>query len=160
MRRRDEPRFLGPGDRSNFCASGTEHLRTEKRLATVFVDNIEKHIPRGGFTRRRNCSPPAGTGWLPAEPGNGQWPHAVEAEQRIRIKDGMRFFSQVPGGGSRVMDRMKSSKVSARLGPVRNSAVRAGKPAVYLPELPVLFRLAPGRHDGLAALSAFARRDM
>jgi Multiubiquitin len=46
----DEPRILNPTDRVELGASGTEHLRTEKRLVTVFVDNIEKHIPRGIYT--------------------------------------------------------------------------------------------------------------
>jgi hypothetical protein len=96
----DEPCILGAADRVELCASGTEHLRTERRLATVFVDNIEKHIPRGVHTTEEllvllqvqsgyllNLATDGGL--MPLKPG-----------QRIRVKDGMRFFTQVPGGGS------------------------------------------------------------
>lgn len=96
----EEPRILGAADRVDLCASGTEHLRTEKRLATVFVDNVEKHIPRGVYTTEELIvvlGVQAGyllnlatdNGLVPLKPG-----------QRTRVKDGMRFFTQVPGGGS------------------------------------------------------------
>ena len=96
----DEPRILSAADRVDLCATGTEHLRTEKRLATVFVDNIEKHIPRGVYTTEELLvllEVQAGyllnlatdNGLMPLKPG-----------QRTRVKDGMRFFTQVPGGGS------------------------------------------------------------
>jgi hypothetical protein len=96
----DEPRFLNPADRVELGASGTEHLKTEKRLVTVFVDNIEKRIPRGTYTTEEllvvlevqagyllNLA--TATGLMPLKP-----------QQRLRVKDGMRFFTQVPGGGS------------------------------------------------------------
>ncbi len=96
----DEPRILSAADRVDLCATGTEHLRTEKRLATVFVDNVEKHIPRGVYTTEELLvvlGVHAGyllnlateNGLVPLKPG-----------QRTRVKDGMHFFTQVPGGGS------------------------------------------------------------
>ena len=96
----DEPRILGAADRVDLSASGTEHLRTERRLATVFVDNIEKHIPRGVHTTEELLV------LLEVKPGyllnlgtdNGLMP--LKPGQRTRVKDGMHFFTQVPGGGS------------------------------------------------------------
>ncbi len=95
-----EPRILNPADRVELGASGTEHLKTEKRLVTVFVDNVEKRIPRGTYTTEEllvvlevqagyllNLA--TATGLMPLKP-----------QQRLRVKDGMRFFTQVPGGGS------------------------------------------------------------
>lgn len=96
----DEPRILDAADRVDLCISGAEHLRTVKRLVTVFVDNIEKHIPRGVHTTEELLvllQVQAGyllnlatdNGLMPLKPG-----------QRTRVKDGMHFFTQVPGGGS------------------------------------------------------------
>ena len=96
----DEPCILSAADCVDLCATGTEHLRTEKRLVTVFVDNIEKHIPRGVYTTEELLV------LLQVQPGyllnlateNGLMP--LKPGQRTRVKDGMRFFTQVPGGGS------------------------------------------------------------
>jgi hypothetical protein len=96
----DESRILNAADRVDLCASATEHLRTEKRLATVFVDNIEKHIPRGVHTTEELLV------LLQVQPGyllnlatdNGLMP--LKPGQRTCVKDGMHFFTQVPGGGS------------------------------------------------------------
>ncbi len=96
----DEPRILNPADRVELGTSGTEHLKTEKRLVTVFVDNIEKHIPRGIYTTEELLVV------LEVQPGyllnlatdTGLMP--LKPQQRLRVKDGMHFFTQVPGGGS------------------------------------------------------------
>jgi hypothetical protein len=51
LERQDEPdRELGPGDAVNLGASGTEHLRTAKKLITVFLDGVAKKIARGTYT--------------------------------------------------------------------------------------------------------------
>ena len=81
---------------------GTEHLRISKRFVTVYLDNdIEKKIPGGTYTTEeliRVLDVEAGyllnvldaQGKLvPLQPG-----------QTIPIKDGMKFFTQVPCGGS------------------------------------------------------------
>ena len=96
----NESRILNHTDRVELRASGTEHLRTEKRLATVFVDNIEKHIPRGTYTTEELLvllQVQAGY-LLNLATDKGLIP--LKPQQRIRVKDGMRFFTQVPGGGS------------------------------------------------------------
>lgn len=96
----DEPRILGADDRVELSVGGAEHLRTEKRLATVFLDNVEKHIPRGVHTTEQLLVllevPPGYLLNLATE--DGLTP--LKPEQRVRVKDGMRFFSQVPAGGS------------------------------------------------------------
>jgi hypothetical protein len=69
-------------------------------LATVFVDNIEKHIPRGIYTTEELLvllQVQAGY-LLNLATDNGLMP--LKPQQRIRVKDGMRFFTQVPGGWS------------------------------------------------------------
>ena len=96
----NEPRILGASDKADLCAPGTEHLRTEKRLITVYLDNIAKEIPRGVYTTEElmtELKVPAGyllnlatkEGLKPLKPG-----------ERIHVKEGMKFFSQVPGGGA------------------------------------------------------------
>jgi Multiubiquitin len=51
LERQDEPdRELGPGDAVNLGAGGTERLRTAKKLVTVYLDDVEKKIPRGTYT--------------------------------------------------------------------------------------------------------------
>ena len=81
--------------------SGTEHLRITKRFVTVSLDNVEKKIPGGTYTTEELiCVLDVEAGYLlnvvnaqgqliPLQPG-----------QRIPIEDGMKFFSQVPSGGS------------------------------------------------------------
>src|ERR1019366_7652056 len=49
-RRDGEPRVLAAGDEVDLGKPGTEHLRTEKRLVEVFIDNLPKEIPRGVYT--------------------------------------------------------------------------------------------------------------
>ncbi|MGO9601989.1 MAG: multiubiquitin domain-containing protein [Candidatus Binataceae bacterium] len=95
-----EPRFLGPADKVELRAPGTEHLRTEKHLVKLFIDNVAKEIPRGVYTTEQLIVV------LEVKPGylldlaekDGLKP--LKPGQRIHVKDGMRFFSQVPGGGA------------------------------------------------------------
>ena len=95
-----ESRILDPIDRVEIRASGTEHLRTEKRLVTVFVDNIERQIARGTYTTEDLLvllQVQAGY-LLNLATDKGLMP--LKPQQRVRVKDGMRFFTQVPGGAS------------------------------------------------------------
>ena len=81
--------------------SGTEHLRTAKVFVTVSLDNIEKKIRRGTYTTEELISV------LNVEAGyllnvldaQGKL-IPLQPEQMIPIEDGMKFFSQVPSGGS------------------------------------------------------------
>jgi hypothetical protein len=80
---------------------GTEHLHTEKRLVTVFFENKPREIPRGTYTTeqlKHLFGVQAGyvleyinhEGQLtPLKPG-----------AKLRVKEGMKFFEQVPCGGS------------------------------------------------------------
>lgn len=82
--------------------SGTEHIYTTKRLVTVYLDtDIEQKIPCGIYTTEDlirvldvedgyllNVLDADGK-LVPLQPG-----------QETTVKDGMKFFSQVPQGGS------------------------------------------------------------
>ena len=82
--------------------SGTEHLHTSKRLVTVYLDDdVQKRIPSGTYTTEELI------GVLGVEAGyllnvlNAEGELVpLEPGQKTVIKDGMKFFSQVPCGGS------------------------------------------------------------
>ena len=92
---------LNADDIVELADSGTEHLHTGKRFVTVYLDGVEKKIPSGTFTTEELiCILDVEAGYLinlldaqgklvPLQPG-----------QIISIKDGMKFFTQVPCGGS------------------------------------------------------------
>jgi len=96
-----EDRILGPDDRVKLSDAGTERLRTRKRLVTVCIDGTEKKIPAGVYTTEQLM------GVLGVEPGyllnlvnaEGQL-ELLKPNAKLRVKDGMKFFSQVPCGGS------------------------------------------------------------
>ena len=93
---------LDTGDVVDLAESGTEHLRTCKRLVTVCLDgDVEKRIPCGTYTTEQLI------GVLGVEAGyllnvkNADGELApLEPGQETSISDGMKFFSQVPCGGS------------------------------------------------------------
>ena len=81
--------------------SGTEHLRTTKGLVTVYLDNVETTIRCGTYTTEeliRVLGVDAGY-LLNVVNGEGQL-SPLEPKQRIEIENGMKFFTQVPCGGS------------------------------------------------------------
>lgn len=96
-----EDRVLGPDDRVKLSDAGTERLRTRKRLVTVCIDGTEKKIPAGIYTTERLMEV------LGVEPGyllnvvnaEGQL-ELLKPDAKLRVMDGMKFFSQVPCGGS------------------------------------------------------------
>lgn len=100
-RRDEEDRDLGPGDEVKLGTAGTEHLRTAKRLVTVYLDGVEKKIPRGTYTTEELIK------LLGVAPGyllnmvdaTGQLV-TLQPGQHVRVKGGMKFYSQVPCGGS------------------------------------------------------------
>jgi hypothetical protein len=102
LERKDEPdRELLPGDEIDFSNPGTEHLRIEKRLVEVFFKDIPYKIPRGVYTTEELMAK------FPIESGyylNLLKPDGelviLKPGEKIRIKCGMKFYSQVPGGGS------------------------------------------------------------
>lgn len=102
LEREDEKdRVLGPEDHVTLSEPGTEHLHIAKRLVTVFIDTVEKKIPRGTYTTEELIKV------LGVQPGYllnvvdaaGQL-ETLKPGQHLRVKEGMKFFSQVPCGGS------------------------------------------------------------
>lgn len=102
LERKEEPdRELSPGDEVDFSNPGTEHLRIEKRFVEVFFKDIPYKIPRGIYTTEELKAK------FPMEPGyylNLLKPDGelvtLKPDEKIPIKCGMKFYSQVPGGGS------------------------------------------------------------
>jgi hypothetical protein len=96
----DEPRILAGNDIVRLSAAGTEHLRTERRLIEVFLNGVPKEIPRGTYTTEELITS------LGVEPGyllnlaEKDGLHPLQPHESIHVRKGMRFFSQVPGGGS------------------------------------------------------------
>lgn len=92
---------LGPDDEVALTGEGTEHLRTAKRLITVTLDGVEKKIARGVYTTEqliKILGVPAGylLNFLNA---TGQLV-TLKPGEPLRVRQGMKFFSQVPCGGS------------------------------------------------------------
>jgi hypothetical protein len=102
-RRNEPPRELGPKDEVQFGDAQTDHLFTEKSTVTVYFgkDNKPFAIPRGVYTTEQLIK------IFSVEPGylllllkpDGEL-ETLKPEQKIRVRNGMHFYSQVPGGGS------------------------------------------------------------
>ena len=92
---------LGSDDVLHLGGAGTEHLHTEKRLVTVYFENQPRELPRGIYTTERLKSLfGVQEGYILEvinEEGNLT---PLKPGQKIRLKDGMQFFEQVPCGGS------------------------------------------------------------
>lgn len=90
-----------PGDELDLGEAGTEHLRTDKRIITVFFENNPREIPHGTYTTeqlKELFSVQQGYVLeLINEEGNLT---ELKPGQKVRVKDDMRFFEQVPCGGS------------------------------------------------------------
>ena len=94
-------RELAPSEEVRLSDHGTEHLVVRKRLVAVLFKDNEYKIPRGVYTTEQLMS------LFPIEEGyllnlvtdDGQLVTLV-SDQEIHVKDGMRFYSQVPTGGS------------------------------------------------------------
>jgi hypothetical protein len=92
---------LGPEDHVVLGEHGTEHLRTVKGLVSVCIDDEIREIPRGSYTTEQLLK------ILGVEPGylinvidaDGQL-RLLEPGEKIRVREGMKFISQVPCGGS------------------------------------------------------------
>jgi hypothetical protein len=102
LERKEQPdQELGPQDEVRLSDTGTEHLRVEKRLVTVFFKNEKFQIARGVYTTEQLIA------LFPIEPGYLLNLKSEDGElvtltpgQKIVVKNGMHFYSQVPGGGS------------------------------------------------------------
>lgn len=95
-----EFQIVGADGKILLDAVGTEHLKTKKRSITVFYDGVAKLIPLGTYSTEELLAiflVPAGY-LLNLADKDGL--HALKPYERVHVKDDMRFFSQVPGGGS------------------------------------------------------------
>jgi len=94
------PSTLGPGQRVDLAARGTEHFRTHKGLIEVFLDRNPKKIHAGTYTTAELI------GLLGVQPGyllnlqtsTGLKP--LKDGETLTVEKGMCFFSQLPGGAS------------------------------------------------------------
>jgi Multiubiquitin len=97
----EKDRELAPRDQITLSAEGTERLHTAKRLVTVYIDGTPKKIARGVYTTEQLIAV------LGVQPGyllnvvneEGQLV-TLQPGQHLRVREGMKFFSQVPCGGS------------------------------------------------------------
>jgi len=100
--RRDLPDHpLDSDDEVRLAEAGTEHLRVEKREVEVFFRDVPYLIPRGIYTTEQLMAK------FPIEPGyllNLKTPEGelvtLKPGEKTKVKAGMHFYSQVPGGGS------------------------------------------------------------
>jgi len=99
--RDEKDTVLGPNDKLELGKKGTEHLRTIKRVVTVFFDCEPKTIAAGTYTTEeliRIFKVQAGY-LLNLVNDEGQLV-TLKPGQRVRLREGMKFFTQVPCGGS------------------------------------------------------------
>ena len=75
----------------NLSQAGIEHLQTRPRMVTVTLDGEQKIIPAGVYTTEALLN------ILDVEPG---YLLNVRPNERVHVKEGMIFISQVPGGAS------------------------------------------------------------
>ena len=92
---------LKPGDAVDLGQGGTEHLHTEKRLVTVFYENEPREIPRGTYTTEELKQLFGVQEGYVLEVINEEGQLTpLKPKAKLRVKSGMKFFEQVPCGGS------------------------------------------------------------
>jgi hypothetical protein len=92
---------LEPGSTLDLAQLGTEHLYSEKRLITVFFENKPREIKRGVYTTEELIKFfGVQQGYILEVINEEGHLTPLKPGQKIKVKDGMRFFEQVPCGGS------------------------------------------------------------
>lgn len=85
----------------NLAPSGTEHLHTEKRMITVYFENDPREIPRGKYSTSQLISLfGVQAGYILEYLNDEGQLTALGPDGKLRVTDGMKFFEQVPCGGS------------------------------------------------------------
>jgi hypothetical protein len=92
---------LTPTDVLDLGRAGTEHLHTEKCLVRVFFENVPREIPRGTYTTEqlKDLFKVQAGYVLEVINEEGQLT-PLKPGEKLRVKEGMKFFEQVPCGGS------------------------------------------------------------
>lgn len=91
----------GPDDVLDLGHAGTEHLRTEKRLVTVFFENQPREIARGTYTTEQlKTLFGVQEGYILEIINEEGHLTPLKPGAKLRVKDGMQFLEQVPCGGS------------------------------------------------------------
>lgn len=101
LERDDTDIDLKPTDNLDLSREGTEHLHTEKRLITVYFENDPREMRRGVYTTEELKQ------FFGVQEGyvlefineEGQLT-PLKPGAKLRVKNGMKFFEQVPCGGS------------------------------------------------------------
>ena len=99
---RDKPdRELNSNDQVALTDAGTEHIRTIKKLITVVIDGVEKQIDRGTYkTEQLLDILGVEAGYLLNVLSDDGQLKTLNPGDRVSVREGMKFFSQVPCGGS------------------------------------------------------------
>lgn len=92
---------LGPNDLLDLGRAGTEHLHTEKWLITVFFENEPREIARGTYsTEQLKQMFGVQEGYVLEYINEEGRLTPLKPGAKLRVKEGMKFFEQVPCGGS------------------------------------------------------------
>lgn len=99
--REDEDLILEPGDQVDLSKAGTERIRSASRYIEVFLNCEPREIPRGTYTTEQLIT------ILHVEAGyvlnllNAQDQLVpLKPGERLHVREGMKFFSQVPCGAA------------------------------------------------------------
>ncbi|MBW7948648.1 MAG: multiubiquitin domain-containing protein [Pseudorhodoplanes sp.] len=101
LEREGEDIELKPDDVLDLSGGGTEHLHVEKRLITVFFENNPREIRRGVYTTEQ-LKDLFGVqeGYILEVINEEGHLTPLKPGKKLRVKEEMRFFEQVPCGGS------------------------------------------------------------
>lgn len=101
LKRKGQPDLeLDEGSALDLGGSGVEHLRTAKGMVTVSYNGADVQIPRGTYTTEQLKA------IFGVEPGyeldimEGQHLRTLKPGEKIKVRKGLKFISQVPCGGS------------------------------------------------------------
>ena len=91
---------LAPEDVLELGKPDTEHLHTEKRLMTVYFENKPREIARGTYTTEQLKQKFGVQDGYVLEYINDEGQLTpLKPGANLRVRDGMKFFEQVPCGG-------------------------------------------------------------
>ena len=99
LKRKGEPDLeLDEGSELELASAGVEHLRTAKGLVTVSYNGADVQIARGTYTTEQLKA------IFGVEPGyeldimEGQHLRTLKPGEKIKVRNGLKFISQVPCG--------------------------------------------------------------